>query len=248
MKFVKKGLFISIEGPDGSGKTTQINLLRDFLCQNSIFDFEILFTREPGGTKIGEKIRDIILDNAHIEMDDLTEAMLYAAARAQHVKEIIKPALEEGKLVICDRFVDSSIAYQAYGRQLGECVSVINKIAVSHTVPYRTIFIDLDPELARNRIAESVSSNESVHSSYEFENSESASRNNNLGAGRTHLDRLELEKLSFHQKVYNGYKDLISKNPERFVVIDGRGSIDDIHSRVKNAVLEICEEFMKESL
>ena len=240
MKFVKKGLFISIEGPDGSGKTTQINLLRDFLCQNSIFDFEILFTREPGGTKIGEKIRDIILDNAHIEMDDLTEAMLYAAARAQHVKEIIKPALEEGKLVICDRFVDSSIAYQAYGRQLGDCVSVINKIAVSLTMPYRTIFIDLDPELARNRIAESVSSNESLHSSSEFEN--------NLGAGRTHLDRLELEKLSFHQKVYNGYKDIISKNPERFVVIDGRGSIDDIHSRVKNAVLEICEEFMKESL
>lgn len=243
---MKKGLFISIEGPDGSGKTTQINLLRDFLCHHSIFSFEILFTREPGGTKIGEKIRDIILDNSHIEMDDLTEAMLYAAARAQHVQEIIKPALEEGKLVICDRFVDSSIAYQAYGRQLGDSVSVINKIAVGHTMPYRTIFIDLDPELARNRIAESISANSSFSSSNGVKKSNSSFIVNNLASERTHLDRLELEKLSFHQKVYNGYKDIIKKNPERFVVIDGRGSIDDIHARVKNAVLEICEEFLQE--
>ena len=248
MKFVNKGLFISIEGPDGSGKTTQINLLRDFLCQHSIFDFEILFTREPGGTKIGEKIRDIILDNAHVEMDDLTEAMLYAAARAQHVQEIIKPALEEGKLVICDRFVDSSIAYQAYGRQLGDCVSVINKIAVNHIMPYRTIFIDLDPELARNRIADSVSANTSLSSSNEGKESISSSRVNNLASARTHLDRLELEKLSFHQKVYNCYKDIISKNPGRFVVVDGNGSIDDIHGRVRNAVLDICENFLQESM
>lgn len=243
---MKKGLFISIEGPDGSGKTTQINLLRDFLCHHSIFSFEILFTREPGGTKIGEKIRDIILDNSHIEMDDLTEAMLYAAARAQHVKEIIKPALEEGKLVICDRFVDSSIAYQAYGRQLGDSVSVINKIAVGHTMPYRTLFIDLDPELARNRIAKSVSSSSPISTSYDFLNSDSSSITNKIGAERTHLDRLELEKLSFHQKVYNGYKDIISKNPERFVVVDGNGSIEDIHERVKNAIFEICEDFLQE--
>lgn len=245
---MNKGLFISIEGPDGSGKTTQINLLRDFLCQHSIFDFEILFTREPGGTKIGEKIRDIILDNAHVEMDALTEAMLYAAARAQHVQEIIKPALEEGKLVICDRFVDSSIAYQAYGRQLGDCVSVINKIAVNHIMPYRTIFIDLDPELARNRIAESVSANTSLSFSNEGKESISSSRVNNLASARTHLDRLELEKLSFHQKVYNGYKDIISKNPGRFVVVDGNGSIDDIHGRVKNAIFKICENFLQESM
>lgn len=245
---MNKGLFISIEGPDGSGKTTQINLLRDFLCQHLIFDFEILFTREPGGTKIGEKIRDIILDNAHVEMDDLTEAMLYAAARAQHVQEIIKPALEEGKLVICDRFVDSSIAYQAYGRQLGDCVSVINKIAVNHIMPYRTIFIDLDPELARNRIADSVSANTSISSSNEGKESISSSRVNNLASARTHLDRLELEKLSFHQKVYNGYKDIISKNPGRFVVVDGNGSIDDIHGRVRNAVLDICENYLQESM
>lgn len=245
---MNKGLFISIEGPDGSGKTTQINLLRDFLSHNSILDFEIHFTREPGGTKIGEKIRDIILDNSHVEMDDLTEAMLYAAARAQHVQEIIKPALDEGKLVICDRFVDSSIAYQAYGRQLGECVSVINKIAVGQTMPYRTIFIDLDPELARNRISESVSSNSSFVSSSELAISDSPSNLTSSGMGRTHLDRLELEKLSFHQKVYKGYKDIISNNQERFVVIDGQGSIEDIHSRVKNAVLEICEDFLQESL
>lgn len=246
MNFVKKGLFISIEGPDGSGKTTQINLLRDFLIDNNVYDFEIIFTREPGGTTIGEKIRDIILDNSHTEMDDLTEAMLYAAARAQHVEEVIKPALREGKLVICDRFVDSSIAYQEYGRNLGENVSTINKIAVNHTMPYRTIFIDLDPELARNRIEESVSHNTVLCSNSNVTNSGTLSEQFNNEGGRTHLDRLELEKLSFHQKVYDGYKKIISKNRERFVVVDGRGSIDEIQLRIRNTLLQICKEFLEE--
>ena len=244
MNFVKKGLFISIEGPDGSGKTTQINLLRDFLIDNNVYDFEVIFTREPGGTTIGEKIRDIILDNSHTEMDDLTEAMLYAAARAQHVEEVIKPALKEGKLVICDRFVDSSIAYQEYGRNLGEKVSIINKIAVNQTMPYRTIFIDIDPELARNRIAESVSQNSVLCSNDNMENSDISSGQFDNDSGRTHLDRLELEKLSFHQKVYDGYKEIIRTNEERFVVIDGKGSIDDIQLRIRNTLVQICKEFL----
>lgn len=243
---MKKGLFISIEGPDGSGKTTQINLLRDFLRDHNLFDYEILFTREPGGTTIGEKIRDIILDNAHTEMDDLTEAMLYAAARAQHVEEVIKPALKEGKLVICDRFVDSSIAYQEYGRNLGEKVSIINKIAVNQTMPYRTIFIDIDPELARNRIAESVSQNTVLCSNDNMENSDISSGQFDNDSGRTHLDRLELEKLSFHQKVYDGYKEIIRTNEERFVVIEGKGNIDDIQLRIRNTLVQICKEFLGE--
>ena len=243
---MKKGLFISIEGPDGSGKTTQINLLRDFLRDHNLFDYEILFTREPGGTTIGEKIRDIILDNSHTEMEDLTEAMLYAAARAQHVEEVIKPALKEGKLVICDRFVDSSIAYQEYGRNLGEKVSIINKIAVNQTMPYRTIFIDLDPELARNRIAASVSQNSVLCSNDNMKDSDTSSETPCNDSGRTHLDRLELEKLSFHQKVYDGYKKIVSMNKERFVVVDGKGSIDDIQFRIRNTLLQICKDFLEE--
>ena len=108
-----KGLFISIEGPDGSGKSTQIEYIKKFFAQKNI---DIVFTREPGGTAIGERIRDIILDNNFKEMDYMTEAMLYAASRAQHVAQVIRPALLEGKVVVCDRFVDSSIAYQGYGR------------------------------------------------------------------------------------------------------------------------------------
>lgn len=243
---MKKGLFISIEGPDGSGKTTQINLLRDFLVDNKLFDFDILFTREPGGTQIGEKIRDIILDNSHTEMDDLTEAMLYAAARAQHVEEVIKPALKQGKLVICDRFVDSSIAYQEYGRELGEKVSIINKIAVNQIMPYRTIFIDIDPELARNRIAESVSNNSLLNPNNHSNNSELDKSSLSKACGRTHLDRLELEKLSFHQKVYNGYKEIIRLNEDRFRVVDGKGSIDDVQLRIRNTLLKVCEEFINE--
>lgn len=243
---MKKGLFISIEGPDGSGKTTQINLLRDFLVDNKLFDFDILFTREPGGTQIGEKIRDIILDNSHTEMDDLTEAMLYAAARAQHVEEVIKPALKQGKLVICDRFVDSSIAYQEYGRELGEKVSIINKIAVNQIMPYRTIFIDIDPELARNRIAESVSNNSLLNPNNNSNISELDKSSFSKACGRTHLDRLELEKLSFHQKVYNGYKEIIRLNEDRFRVVDGKGSIDDVQLRIRNTLLKVCEEFINE--
>ena len=114
-----RGLFITIEGPDGSGKSTQIENIKKFFEDKNI---EIVFTREPGGTAIGERIRELILDNSFSEMDSMTEAMLYAASRAQHVAQIIRPALEAGKVVVCDRFVDSSLAYQGYGRGLGEDV------------------------------------------------------------------------------------------------------------------------------
>ena len=118
-----RGLFITIEGPDGSGKSTQIENIKRFFEDKNI---EIVFTREPGGTPIGERIREIILDNSFNEMDPMTEAMLYAASRAQHVAQIIGPALDSGKVVVCDRFVDSSLAYQGYGRNLGEAVDIIN--------------------------------------------------------------------------------------------------------------------------
>ena len=118
---MKRGIFISIEGPDGSGKSTQIKNIQDFFEGKN---FEVVFTREPGGTAIGERIRNIILDKNCEEMNYMTEAMLYAAARAQHVSEVIRPALEAGKVVICDRYVDSSIAYQGYGRKLSFIVFI----------------------------------------------------------------------------------------------------------------------------
>ena len=121
---MKKGIFLSLEGPDGSGKSTQIKYILDFFESRG---YETVLTREPGGTSIGEKIRDVILDNENSEMDPMTETMLYAASRAQHVAQVIRPALEAGKVVICDRFVDSSIAYQGFGRDLGDCVAYINE-------------------------------------------------------------------------------------------------------------------------
>ncbi|XVG96205.1 dTMP kinase [Eubacteriales bacterium KG127] len=236
---MNKGIFISIEGPDGSGKTTQLRLLRKFLECNKIDDREVIFTREPGGTPIGEKIREIILDNSNMEMSDLTEAFLYSAARAQHVEEVIKPALKAGKLVVCDRFVDSSIAYQGYGRKLGENVSIINQIAVGGTMPYKTIFIDLDPAIGRNRISDNISDNfdESNLTKSIFQHGRDA------GVVRNEFDRLELEKLDFHMAVYEGYLNLIKMFPERFLVVDGKGSIDEVQKRLISTILTICKTF-----
>ena len=165
--------FISFEGGDGSGKSTQLDNIRKYLEDKGV---EYLFTREPGGTPIGEKIRDVILDPDTMEMEDVTEAMLYAASRAQHVRELIKPALDRGVTVVCDRFVDSSYAYQGYGRGLEEMVKVINDYAVDGCMPDVTFFLDITPEDAMARIS-----------------------------NRGH-DRLEKQDEEFHKKVYEGYK------------------------------------------
>ena len=146
---MKKGLFITVEGPDGSGKSTQIEYIKGFMQANG---HEAIFTREPGGTPISEKIRAIILDKENTELDPLTEAFLYAASRAQHVSQLIKPALERGRIVVSDRFVDSSIAYQQYARGLGECVSVINEYAIEGCIPDVTFLLKVDPETALGRL------------------------------------------------------------------------------------------------
>lgn len=190
-----KGLFISIEGPDGSGKSTQIENIKKFFAEKNL---EIVFTREPGGTAIGERIRELILDKTYIEMDSMTEAFLYAAARAQHVAQVIRPALEDGKIVICDRFVDSSIAYQGYGRRLGNSVSIINQYAVDDCMPDVTFLMKLDPRVGRGRIDEKVQ------------------------------DRLEMEKDAFHLAVFEGYLELEKQYPERIVGIDAARSIEEI--------------------
>ncbi|QAT44129.1 dTMP kinase [Aminipila luticellarii] len=196
---MKRALFISIEGPDGSGKTTQIRLLKEFLDKNGV---ESILTREPGGTVIGEKIRQIILDKKHIEMNPMTEALLYAAARAQHVAEVIKPALEAGKTVICDRFVDSSIAYQGYGRRLGESVRIINEYAVAGCMPDLTFLLKVDPCIGKERIREEEQ------------------------------DRLEKEKMEFHNTVFKGYLDLEKLHKDRIIGIDAAKTIDEISSEI----------------
>lgn len=198
-----RGYFITFEGGDGSGKSTQIALLRDWLEHAG---YDVILTREPGGTRISEKIRELILDPDNQEMADMTEALLYAAARAQLVSQMIKPALAEGKVVICDRFVDSSIAYQAYGRGLGDAVGVINTYAVDGCMPDLTILLRLDPEKGSSRIAD-----------------------------REH-DRIEQAPDAFHRKVYEGYLALEKAYPERIFGIDATGTIDEIAEEIRNRV------------
>ncbi len=196
---VNKGYFISIEGPDGAGKSTQLKNIIKYFKEK---DIDIIFTREPGGTEIGEKIRKIILDKENEKMCDMAEALLYAASRAQHVNEKIKPKLDEGRVVLCDRYVDSSIAYQGYGRELGELVTVINDYAIAGVKPDITILLLINPEEGRGRI------------------------NNN------EKDRLEIQKDDFHQRVYEGYRKLCEKEPSRFHVIDASKNIEAVKADI----------------
>ena len=212
MESHSKGIFISIEGPDGSGKSTQIENIKDFLLEAGI---DFVFTREPGGTAIGERIREIILDRKCKEMDSMTEALLYAAARAQDVAEVIRPALAAGKVVICDRFVDSSLAYQGYGRGLGDAVTIINGYAIDECVPDITFLLKLDPRVGKGRIKDELQ------------------------------DRLEAEKEAFHMEVYKGYLELEKKYSNRIVGIDASGSVDDIKEQIYAKLSEVLSGFSK---
>ena len=203
-----RGLFISIEGPDGSGKSTQLNNIKKFFQEKGI---ETIFTREPGGTIIGERIREILLDKCHAEMDSMKEDMLYAAARAQHVAQVIKPALAEGKVVVCDRFVDSSIAYQGFGRKLGDSVEIINSYAVAGCMPDLTILMVLDPSIGKTRI------------------------------DSREKDRLELEKDAFHRDVFEGYLSLKEKYPDRIFGIDASRTIEDIKCDIYKKLEEMLK-------
>jgi len=196
---MNRGLFITFEGPDGSGKSTQIKNLKNKLEKKGL---ETVLTREPGGTAISENIRKMILDVKNSEMDSLTEALLYAAARAQHVAQIIMPALEADKTVICDRFMDSSIAYQGYGRKLGDQVRIINEYAVRGLSPDITFLLLLEPSIGKGRIKRAY-------------------------------DRLELEKIEFHDDVYKGYLELAKCNPERIIMIDATKSILEIEKEIE---------------
>lgn len=205
-----KGIFITVEGTDGSGKSTQINLLMEYLKSKGC---DILFTREPGGTHISEKIREIILDVNNKEMTGITETLLYAASRAQHVEEKIIPAVNAGKIVICDRFVDSSIAYQGAARGLGsDVIMQVNKFALNGIVPDITLFFDISPEKGILR-----------------------------KKNERELDRMELEKLDFHKKVYYGYKKLCMMYPKRIKVINADDTVECVHNNVVNIIDELLK-------
>ena len=200
------GAFLSMEGLDGSGKSTQMALLTDRLEK---YGFEVVHSREPGGTPIGEKIRDILLDRENAEMADMTEALLYAASRAQHVREKIRPAVQNGKVLLCDRYLDSSVAYQGGGRRLGvDRILAVNEPAVDGMLPLLTVYLDLDHRASLER-----------------------------RSAASQLDRLEMEKEDFHARVEEGYHALIARHPERYVVVDARGDREEIARRIREAVL-----------
>lgn len=202
---MSKGLFITVEGIDGSGKSTQIQLIEIFLKEKG---YDVLLLREPGGTSIGEKIRSIILDAKNKEMADTTEMLLYAAARAQIVKEIIKPAIEAGKAVICDRFIHSSYVYQGYGRGIElKMIELVNSVAMGDVFPNITFFFDITPKEALKR------------------------RSN-----RGEFDRIEMENMDFYERVYEGYKDLAKKYPEVIKTIDARGSVEEVFEQVRGVL------------
>lgn len=210
---MKQGLFITVEGPEGAGKTSVMKSVISDLLE---LGYDIVATREPGGIRISEEIREIILDNKNVEMDARTEALLYAAARRQHLVEKVLPALAEGKIVICDRFVDASLAYQGYARGIGiDEVWSINEFAIQTCMPNKTLLFDLDPKIGLERIA----ANEQ--------------RENN---------RLDNEKLSFHQLVREGYHILRDKDPERFSTINAEQSEFEVTKEVFNIVKDYIDQ------
>ena len=206
-------MFITLEGPEGSGKTTAVEAAVKKLEQ---MGYQIVRTREPGGTPISEQIRNVILDKGNTAMDGRTEALLYAASRRQHLVEKVWPALKEGKIVICDRYLDSSLAYQGGARGLGvEEVLNINLFATENTWPDLTLLFDIKPEIGLARI--SANANREVN-------------------------RLDLEKIEFHNKVRESFLALARRFPDRYVIIDASLSRDEVAKATMEAILSrLCK-------
>ncbi|WEG12753.1 dTMP kinase [Pullulanibacillus sp. KACC 23026] len=201
------GIFITLEGPDGAGKTTQVKKLADWLKELAV---PHVVTREPGGTPISDAIRALLLDPNHKEMASPTEILLYAASRAQHVEEKIKPALAKGWVVLCDRFVDASIAYQGYGLEMPvEEIEKINQFATGGLKPTRTYLIDLSPEVGKQRLQARVS------------------------PGGAELDRIEQKQISYHERVREGFYRIYKENEERMVLIDGNRQQEELFEVIK---------------
>ncbi|MCA9765625.1 MAG: dTMP kinase [Carnobacterium sp.] len=205
------GIFITIEGPDGSGKTSVIKHLLPKLEKE--LAQKIVATREPGGSEIAEKIRELILNPEHVEMDVRTEALLYAAARRQHLVEKIIPALNKGEIVICDRFVDSSLAYQGVARGIGlEPIAAINQFATGGLSPHLTLYLDLEAHIGLERINKNKDSRQ--------------------------FDRLDQENLAFHQTVRSAYLDLVKQNPTRMIAVNANQELEKVLSDCYTILVE----------
>lgn len=212
---MKKGIFITAEGGEGAGKTTVLSKLKEELEERKL---KVMLTREPGGIEIAEKIRSVILDKKHIAMDGRTEALLYAAARRQHLVEKILPALAEGYVVLCDRFLDSSIAYQGYARGIGiEEILSINQFAIEGHLPDLTLYFDIDPKKGLARIAANKD---------------------------REVNRLDKEKITFHQQVRLGYLEARKRYPERIVLINADQSFDCV---LQDTLLVVKDRLAKEN-
>jgi len=210
---MNKGLFITFEGPDGSGKTTVSSFVVKQLIE---LGYDIVHTREPGGVDIAEQIRHVILDPQNVKMDVKTEVLLYAASRRQHLIEKILPALDAGKIVICDRFVDSSLAYQGVGRGVGfDEVYTVNRFAIEDHMPDLTVYLDLDAQAGLDRIAQ-----------------------------RAYLDRLDQEKITFHQKVVEGYQEVLSRFKHRIIVVNANQEIETVQKEAFAAVLKKVKDYV----
>ena len=206
-----KGRFITLEGPDGSGKTTVATALCRRLEEKGI---PVVHTREPGGIEISEAIRNIILDPKNTMMDAKTEALLYDASRRQHLVEKVFPAVEAGKIVICERFLDSSLAYQGYGRQLGfDEVLGINLFAIDNTYPDLTIYLDIDEQAGLDRLSD-----------------------------REFKDRLDQESIEFHHRVSAGYREVLSRFKDRIRIVDASMSKEEVISACEKLVLDLIND------
>ncbi len=201
----KLGKFIVFEGPDGCGKTTQLKLIYQYIREQ--LAQEVIMTKEPGGTEISQKIREILLDPANDDLEDLAELLLYSASRAQHVKQLIKPNLAEGIHVLCDRFVDSTIAYQGYGRGLDiDLIKQLNVMSTEGLEPDFSFYIMVTPEVAKKRIA-----------------------------AKREFDRLEKNEVDFFQKLYEGYQQLLQADDSKYFV-DGEQPVDRVHENIKTLI------------
>lgn len=208
----QQALFITFEGPEGSGKSTIIKMISEWLESENM---KFIVTREPGGSKIAEQIRSVILDKSNTEMDGMTEALLYAASRRQHIVDTINPNLENNVIVLCDRYLDSSLVYQGSGRGLTEeKVNDINFYATNGLLPIRTFFFDVSPEVGMSRISK-------------------ADRDTN---------RLDKEKIEFHQTVHKAYIELSKKYRDRYITVDAAKEIDVVFNDVKKHLEELLND------
>jgi len=209
-----KGKFITFEGTDGSGKTSIIKDIKERLEKEG---FEVVLTREPGGVKISEQIRDVIHDVNNTEMDPICEALLYAASRRQHLIEKVMPLVNSGKIVICDRYIDSSLAYQGYARGIGiEIVKNINEVAIDNTYPDLTILLDVRPEVGLERIKSHLNTHE--------------------------FNRMDRESIEFHKRTYDGYHEVANMFKERIKVINGERTVSEVSDDCFIEILKCINE------